>query len=261
MFLEVNFFAETLNLQTQMNVILPQRVGWWRDLPKGDGTCPVLYLLHGMSDDHTAWCRRTSIERYAEEKNIAVIMPAGDLGWYTDMKYGYAYYTFLTEELPVICHNFFPMLSTEREKTYIGGLSMGGYGALKFALNKADRYAYAGVFSGAVDAYEEIRKETYPPEELALYNDIFGTDEEFLGSINDLPAMVKKHASDEVKTKIYMSIGLSDWLLPMNRRVSALLSENGYDVTYSEVPGDHEWAVWDSEVRKFLAWLPERRDS
>ena len=90
-FLNVYFFSEVLGKQVQMNVILPQRsrgqIGLDSISEKAE-TYPTLYLLHGMSDDHTIWERRTSIERYASEKGIAVVMPDGDLSWYTDMKHG-----------------------------------------------------------------------------------------------------------------------------------------------------------------------------
>ena len=133
-FLNVYFFSEVLGKQVQMNVILPQRsrgqIGLDSISEKAE-TYPTLYLLHGMSDDHTIWERRTSIERYASEKGIAVVMPDGDLSWYTDMKHGQNYFTFMADELPAVCRDFFPKMSPRREDTFVAGLSMGGYGAFK----------------------------------------------------------------------------------------------------------------------------------
>lgn len=77
---------------------------------------PVLYLLHGMGGNHSVWARRTSIERYVADLGIAVIMPSTDLAWYTDTQYDMNYWTFMSEELPRICHQLFPQLSTKREK-------------------------------------------------------------------------------------------------------------------------------------------------
>ena len=92
-FLEVNFFSDALGMAMSMNVVLPQKTRGNIGVNPGETgeTYPALYLLHGMSDDHTTWMRRTSIERYAEEHGVAVVMPTTYLGWYTDMKYGYRY--------------------------------------------------------------------------------------------------------------------------------------------------------------------------
>ena len=130
--LNVCFHSEVLGKQVQMNVILPQRsrgqIGM-KSIEEKVDAYPTLYLLHGMSDDYTIWERRTSIERYASEKGIAVVMPDGDLSWYTDMKYGGRYFTFMSDELPAVCRDFFPKMSDKREDTFVAGLSMGGYGA------------------------------------------------------------------------------------------------------------------------------------
>ena len=122
--IQCDFFSESLGFSTSMNVILPQPA---RERYR------VLYLLHGMSDDHTIWCRRTSIERYVDPLGLAVVMPAVHRGYYTDMAAGYRYWTFISEELPALARSFFP-LSHKREDTFVAGLSMGGYGAFKLAL-------------------------------------------------------------------------------------------------------------------------------
>jgi putative tributyrin esterase len=124
--LQVSFFSNTLGMSMQMNVILPQQ--------DHNEKIPVLYLLHGMSDDHTAWIKNTAIERYVSDRNLAVIMPSTHLGWYTDMAHGNKYWTFISEELPKITQSFFKHLSDQREDNFVAGLSMGGYGALKMGL-------------------------------------------------------------------------------------------------------------------------------
>ena len=121
--IQCDFFSESLGFSTTMNVILPQPA---RERYR------VLYLLHGMSDDHTIWCRRTSIERYVDPLGLAVVMPAVHRGYYTDMAAGYRYWTFISEELPALARSFFP-LSHKREDTFVAGLSMGGALALRLA--------------------------------------------------------------------------------------------------------------------------------
>ena len=131
--LHVNYFSNVLGMCMNMDVILPQQTKGQIGMEGAVNSTsyPTLYLLHGMSDDHTIWQRRTSIERYVSDMGIAVVMPTVHLGWYTDMVHGRKYWTFISEELPAICRSFFPNLSDKREETFAAGLSMGGYGALK----------------------------------------------------------------------------------------------------------------------------------
>ena len=110
----------------------------------------MLYLLHGLTDDHTGWQRYTSIERYADEAGLAVVMPAVHHSFYTDEVHGHAYWTYVSEELPALVHRLF-RVSDRPEDTFAAGLSMGGYGAVKLALSHPDRYAAAASLSGTLD--------------------------------------------------------------------------------------------------------------
>src|SRR6476619_7886720 len=127
-----------------MTVILPQSTAGQIGMTGSESTgeTPVLYLLHGLSDDDTIWLRRTSIERYVAALGLAVVMPQVHRSFYTDEAYGNRYWTYLSEELPEIVHGFF-RLSRRREDTFVAGLSMGGYGALKWALRDPGRFAAA----------------------------------------------------------------------------------------------------------------------
>src|SRR4051812_22076552 len=147
-----DFFSDALSLSTSMTVILPQptstQIGMTGDA--GDEAPAVLYLLHGLSDDDTIWLRRTSIERYAAPLGLAVVMPQVHRSFYTDEAYGGRYWTFVSEELPELVARFF-RVSERREDTFVAGLSMGGYGALKLALRQPERFAAAASLSGALD--------------------------------------------------------------------------------------------------------------
>ena len=148
--LRCDFFAETLGLSTSMTVILPQETS--RQIGMAGAAredVPVLYLLHGLSDDDTIWSRRTSIERYVAPLGIAVVMPQVHQSFYADEVHGLPFWTFLTEELPELVHGFF-RTSTAREDTFVAGLSMGGYGAMKWALREPHRFAAAASLSGAL---------------------------------------------------------------------------------------------------------------
>src|SRR5687767_12589242 len=141
-FFDCHFFSDTLAMTVSAHVLIPQESTRQIGLESGPArsSYPALYLLHGLSDDHTIWLRRTSIERYAAAKNLAVIMPAVARSFYQDMVSGPKYWTFVSEELPALIEQFFP-ISPEREDRFAAGLSMGGYGAFRLGLLKPERYS------------------------------------------------------------------------------------------------------------------------
>lgn len=258
-FLEVSFFSATLGCCTSMNVILPQTVRTAGligvdSADVGNATYPVLYLLHGMSDDHTIWSRRTSIERYADEMGIAVVMPTTELGWYTDMKHGRKWRTFIGEELPLICRDLFPRISPKREDTYIAGLSMGGYGAYALALTYPERYSAAAGLSGAyIPLYRMDRGSQ------TFWTDIFGTLEEHAGSKNDLFALSSRvRVSGKPLPRLYQWCGTEDFLYADNQAMREHMNILKWpDYTYEEGPGGHKWSCWDEQIRRVLSWIKE----
>ncbi len=247
--LHVNFFSNTLGMMMMMDVILPQNT------PQ-DSVYPSLYLLHGMSDDHTVWQRRTSIERYADEKRIAVIMPSTHLGWYTDMKHGLKYYTFIAKELPAVCRDLFPKISPRRDDTFAAGLSMGGYGALKLGLLDSETFSAAASLSGAVHM-RLMKENNNESDKNDLFYNVFGTSDDFSGSDNDLYAAAGKLAeSDKPLPKIYLWCGTEDFLYNQNIMMRDRLRSLSFDLTFEESQGDHQWKYWDEKIKTVLDWLP-----
>ena len=244
--LVVDYYADALGVQTRMHVLLPQRLA--------AGKAKTLYLLHGMSDDEGTWMRRTSIERYAEEKGLAVVMPDGGLGWYTDMYRGLAWFKFISGELPALCRRFFPILSDKREDTYIGGNSMGGYGALKCALRAPRTFSRVISLSGALDAADTAVNNTVPATR-RYWEDVFGPAEDVSGSENDLFAAATALTDPALRPRIYMWCGTEDFLYAQNIRMRDHLRALGYDLTYEESPGDHQWKHWDKKIADALDWL------
>ena len=124
-FLQVQFFSKALEVASTVNVILPEPAqGIGVDAAQAAELPKVLYLLHGYSDDHSIWMRRTSVERYAAQYNLAVIMPAVNHSFYTNEVQGERYWDYVSEELPQVMHRFF-RLSQRPEDTFVAGLSMG----------------------------------------------------------------------------------------------------------------------------------------
>ncbi len=252
---EVHFNSEVLTLRCTMNVILPQRSlaeATSREKPK----YRTLYLLHGHSDDHTAWQRWTSIERYVEGLNLAVVMPAVDRSFYTDMAYGGEYGQFISEEVPAVVHDLFP-LSSEREDTFIAGLSMGGYGAFKLALTYPERYAAAASLSGALDISKVVQGHDDPEDEawLRQMRNVFGDLSRVPGSQHDLFALAEKVARGPVKPRLYQCCGTEDFLYADNLRFRDAVRKLPLDLTYEESPGEHLWAYWDKMIQNVLRWM------
>ena len=192
--LRCDFFSEALSLSTSMTVLLPQRTTTQIGMEgrTTDGAPPVLYLLHGLSDDDTIWLRRTSIERYAAPLGLAVVMPQVHRSFYADQAYGGRYWTFLTEELPELVGSLF-RVSDRREDTFVAGLSMGGYGALKWALRQPERFAAAACLSGAVDI-AGLRTGRERPEDPRMFERIFGDRDASAG--DGQPALAARASAD-----------------------------------------------------------------
>ncbi len=260
--IQCDFYSEVLGLSTSMTVILPQETQTQIGMEgkASAGKHPTLYLLHGLSDDHSIWLRRTSIERYAAAYGIAIVMPNAHRSFYTDMKQGGQYFTFMTEELPRLAESFFP-LSTRREDRFVAGLSMGGYGALKLGMSLPERYAAAASLSGATDleGMYTVRAKNDPIWEEEVKR-IFGTFDEMKGSKNDLfylASQLAKQKSADVP-KLYQCCGTEDFLYEGNIRFRDYVRKLGLELTYEEEPGEHEWGYWDMKIQRVLEWLPIR---
>jgi S-formylglutathione hydrolase FrmB len=253
--LQCCFASETLGTPTTMTVLLPgDPVG--RNGPHVPETgFPCLLLLHGLSDDHTVWQRRTSIERYVEPLGLAVVMPAAGRSFYADMVNGGAFWTFVAEELPSAIRTFF-RLSDRREDNFVAGLSMGGFGAFKLALNHPDRFCAAASLSGVLD----LASRTPLPPDDPLGRDfglIFGDGADIRGSEDDLPACAERLVrSGRPRPALYQCCGTEDDLYWDNTRFRDRALELGLELTYEEGPGRHEWGYWDRQIQNVLAWLP-----
>ncbi len=262
--LHCQFHSETLMQACSMDVILPQatssqQIGMSSAASRKRHGHPTLYLLHGLSDDHTIWQRRTSIERYVAPLGLAVVMPSVHRGFYTDMQHGYRYWSFVSEELPRLAQQFFN-LSASRDDNFVAGLSMGGYGAMKLGLRCPEKFAAAASLSGALDVGRLLRepaKDAYRRREMA---DTFGSYRQFHNGDNDLLALAARLAkSGQRQPKLYVCCGTEDFLYKDNQTFRGHLAEVGLEMTYEEGPGVHEWGYWDRMIQRILEWLPIRK--
>jgi len=259
-YFDVRFFADTLGVSTSMQVLLPQDAGSsqiGQTEGGGEGPFPVLYLLHGWSDDDSIWMRRTSIERYAMERGLAVVMPRGELSYYQNMASGMAFYDFIAEEVPRLCENWFP-IRKDRAGTFAAGLSMGGYGAFLLGLSRPDRYGAVASLSGALDV-ADLKNRFDEEGRRAKMAAIFGTEGEFFDAENrDLFRLTEKAAaSGTVLPRMYQWCGTEDFLYKHNLRFRDHVHKLRLPLEYLEGPGDHSWTHWDREIQPVLDWMLE----
>ena len=220
----------------------------------------TLYLLHGIFGNYTDWVSGTKIQRWAEEKDLAVVMPSGDNMFYVNQEESHNFYgEFIGKELVDMTRKMFP-LSRKREDTYIAGLSMGGYGALRNGLKYSETFGCLASLSGAmvVDHIAE-RTDDVPffIDSRSFARSIFGDLDKAEESDKNPKWLVKK-LKEEGKDipRIYLTCGLQDSLLEANREMRDFLKEQGADVTYVEGEGAHEWDFWNRSIKDVLEWLP-----
>ena len=243
--LHCDFYSETLQVAAAMDVILPQK-------PRFKGKFQTLFLLHGLSDDHTVWQRRTSIERYVEGLDLAVVMPAVNRSFYANMASGPRYWDFISQEVPAVARGFFP-LSDRRRDNFVAGLSMGGYGAFKLALTLPRRFAAAASLSGALDMARRIEgMDDGMKREL---KHIFGRPVK--GTDNDLLHLATRLRRGRApRPRLFQCCGTEDFLYEHNRSFRDHAASIGLPVEYREGPGAHEWGFWDAYIQQVLDWLP-----
>lgn len=259
--LHVNFFSESLGMCVSCDVILPQRATKQIGMAavSGNDKHPVLWLLHGASDNHTIWQRRTSIERYAAPLGLAVVMPNAHLSSYADMKHGGKYYTYISKELPEIMRSMFP-LSDKREDNFIAGLSMGGAGCMKIGLANPENYAAIGCFSaGAVRKAENLQNMTQAQIDRMIR--LYGTTDPsaLKGTEEDVQGSIQRIIDEKLPCpRVFHSVGSSDMTIPSahaTRDIFLSYEGNPFDYTYEEHPGAHTWEYWDEHIQDFLKYI------
>lgn len=252
-FNDFHFRSDVLGLQVTAWVLLPDANVMAQ---QGGKPLPTLYLLHGLSDDHTMWMRNTRIEQYANQYRMAVVMPAVARSFYTDMASGAGkYFTFVSEELPRVMETYFP-LSKNREDRFAAGLSMGGYGAMKLGLRLPDRYGAIASLSGAVEMERDYHRPRGGGENEFWHelNGIFGSEEQLLAGNNNLSLVADKLAAKDAP-RIYVACGDKDFLFDYNQHFVKTFGEK-FSIHYEVTPGAaHTWDYWDSQIQKVLQWL------
>jgi putative tributyrin esterase len=232
-FCQLHWFSKILAKQTTTWIILPDGL---------QGPFAAFYLLHGLSDDHTIWMRRTRIEMYVENKPLIVVMPDGGRGFYTNHENGPKWAEHIGVELPTMIEKTFPAIA-ERKGRFIGGLSMGGYGAMRVGLGYPDRFASVNSHSGALRFGG--RAEEIPERQLMVGSNPAGSD-------HDLVELAKRAKEAGNLPRLRIDCGVDDFLLEDNRSLHQSLIKLKVPHEYEEFPGVHNWDYWDLHVREAI---------
>lgn len=248
--LELNFKSECLAVQTSVTVILPETETLYHSTISKYKT---LYILHGLSNNHTTYIRNTNIERYATEKGLAVVMPAADHSFYSNMVHGRNYFEFVSKELPQVMQNWLP-LSDKKEDTFIAGHSMGGYGAFKVALTYPENFQAAASMSGVMDINYIIKEDCF---ENFSTRAITGEMTSQTGTGNDLFHLLEQNLANQIELPtLFQNCGTEDFLYEDNIRFRDFALEKKVPLEYREGPGDHDWDFWDKSIKEIIEWLP-----
>jgi putative tributyrin esterase len=251
--LTCSFYSKALKFRTKIEVYLPQpdreSPPWTVNNPSSK--FPVLYLLHGYSNDENEWTRFSTFGQYIEDYPVVVVMPSLQRSTYVDISSSHRYWTYLSEELPAIAQSFFP-ISDLREDTFVAGISMGGYGAFKLGLTFPERYAAAASFIGVLNLHQESVKSWWK-DDVRLN---FGENTALEGGPHDLFHLARQMAAlPGPKTRLYACTGTEDFVYDGNRAFKSLAESLGLDLTYADGPGDHSWSYVDPMIPRMLAWL------
>lgn len=251
--LQINFNSKCLQRNVVINAIIPV------EQSEEVKPFPTLYLLHGYGGNHNDWMNETKIQAYANKHRLAVIMPCGENKFYLDdRKTNELYGQFITEELVDFTRNLFP-LSHHQHETFIGGLSMGGYGALINGLKASDTFGAIIALSSALiipEIANMAENHVFGIGTYDFYVRVFGKLDELIGSERDPEALLLTHLKDnKAVPRLYMACGTEDFLIQQNRRFVAFLEKHNIQVTYIEASGAHEWDFWDSYIKDAIEWL------
>jgi S-formylglutathione hydrolase FrmB len=248
--IRLDHVPRTVKVNLPLYILLPDP-GKMGDVPVAKRK--ILYLLHGLSDDASAWQRYTSIETLAAAYGLVVIMPSAGRSFYSDQPNGQDYFSYLTGELPRYLNDVFG-LSPRREDTFIAGNSMGGYGAFKAALLHPELYAAAASLSGVQSLnILQLDPDDQRKHEFSL---LFGDLDKLPGGEHDPAVWLQRAAQDpSALPHLFIAVGRQEDLYPLSGMFHAACQSLGVQSEYHEEDGHHDWFLWDRQIRQFLATI------
>lgn len=250
---EEKLSSKLMSRDMPYRIVLP---AGYSDAKNSAARYPVVYLLHGLTGHYDNWTARTKLADYAAPYGVIIVTPEGDNGWYTDSaaKPNDKYESYIIQELLPEIDKKYRTLSGKAGRA-IGGLSMGGFGALKFGLKYPELFKLAGSFSGALFASSYRTPEELPAGNIrASLLEVFGAPDSSTKKANDIFSIVRDASPEKIKAMpfLYLDCGTEDFLFQNNRDFVSLLIEKKVPHEYRELPGVHDWKYWDKQVQEFL---------
>ena len=256
----IQFRSKLTGKTLPYNVLLP--VGYAAPESRTQ-TFPVFYLLHGLTGHYHDWLSKTKLKEYAAQYRIIIITPEGNDGWYTDaaLVAEDKYESYILQELIPDVEQRFRAIKG-REGRAIAGLSMGGYGALKFGIKYPDKFIFAASMSGALDA--ATRADEYGRADWAAIRisirQTFGAADSPVRAANDLHKLVRNLSAQRLAELpfLYLDCGTEDRLIKANREIAEILLERKIPHEFRQLPGKHDWVYWDSQVQEVLKLMQRK---
>lgn len=265
--LTYNFESEYLNINHQISIILPDKKRGIEptEFYRSGKKYKVLWLLHGTYGDNTDWIRKTNIEMYAAEKDLVVVCPSAMNSNYSnwpEAMMGYNMYDYFIKELMPLIYGWFPV-SDKREDNFIAGLSMGGRGTIKFAVNFPQLFGAAAVLSAVPVDFNELRPGHPNPimdtENARMKQTIenAGGMEAYKNSEENVWAILDKLAPTGKLPRLMFACGHEDLLLYKQYGIfQKHCKEIGLDIHWFDLPGyKHEWRFWDLAIQEALTFF------
>lgn len=253
-YIQMDYKSEALTRDVQIEVLLPSHEGFGNDTYP----CKTLYFLHGFNGNGAELTRFLPLMVFSMQKRMAIVLCDGDNSFYADRNDGISNYRkFIEEELPAVTRSLFP-LSHRREDTFVGGISMGGHGALVTGLSKSDIFSKIAVLSPCVSFYEAAELEITPFTESAL-NIVFGSREAYeSGDVSCMGALQKTIGEGRKVPDIYIGCGRQDPLIyDQQKRFAQYLKEQHLPVVYRERDGGHDIFLWRDMLDEVFDFLSE----
>ncbi|MBQ6593281.1 MAG: acetylesterase [Solobacterium sp.] len=266
-FIQMSLYSRCLQRTVPVNCIIPVDSTDYLSQPlPEEKPLKTLYLLNGFFGNQNDWVLAGEAAILAKEFNLAIIMPAGENHFYIDDGHGEYHGRFIGEELVEMTRRLFP-LSRKREDTFIGGLSMGGYGALRNGLLYHETFSRIVALSPGIftSAHLEAMSSAPDPANAAFFGaDALFMNRRFLensfgdfagmdGSGNDVYALFTKAAESKTGAPdIYMACGTEDTLFDSVKRYAVFLQEHNAPLTWVEDHGIHDFLYWNTHLRDAL---------
>ncbi len=255
--LEYRFRSSVLECSTRITITLPD----FASLTKGDPLVttypenlklPTIYLLHGGGGESSDWVRHTQIERLSNEKKFMTVSIDAMESFFTDMVHGRKYFTYLTEEVPMIVQRLFPS-SPDRKDNYLAGFSMGGHGAMKVALRCPEKFCAVLAVSGAKDLVKmaKLAEKLGLPASNSNITEAFGGIDSIYNTENDLIFLAQQLKDSGVKPpEIFLGCGTEDYGYELCLEYKQILDDIGLENEFISLPGGHDFYLANGMISK-----------